>query len=197
MLITEHHPLSPYIPHEARLLLLGSFPPAQHRWTMPFFYPNFQNDMWRILAHVFHGDPHYFLQKGDSKAFDLERIKATLEAQGIALYDVAQEVRRLKDNASDKFLEIITPTNLPQLLVSMPHCRAIASTGQKSAEEVAKQLHVSVPPMGESHSCGLKGFEHIRFYRMPSSSRAYPMRLEQKAQYYKHMIEQVLFTTNV
>ena len=30
--------------------MLGSFPPQQKRWSMAFFYPNFQNDMWRIFG---------------------------------------------------------------------------------------------------------------------------------------------------
>ena len=42
------HPLEPFVPDGARVLLLGSFPPPHARWSMEFFYPNFQNDMWRI-----------------------------------------------------------------------------------------------------------------------------------------------------
>lgn len=191
MPVTERHPLEPYIPQGARLLLLGSFPPAQIRWSMPFFYPNFQNDMWRILGEVFYGDKTAFLCVEDAKSFDMVRIKQMLDAKGIALYDVAQEVQRLKDNASDKFLEIVTPTNLPQLLHQMPHCQAIASTGQKSAEEVARQLQAQVPAIGMDTPCTLEGFEHIRFYRMPSTSRAYPMKLEDKAAYYRAMMTQI------
>lgn len=190
MPLTELHPLTPYIPAKAYVLLLGSFPPAQQRWTMPFFYPNFQNDMWRVMGLVFHEDKDYFVEHNNQKAFDLPRIKHFLDIHGIALYDVAREVRRLKDNASDKFLEIVKSTDLPQLLRQMPRCRAIVSTGQKSAEEVSKQLGVDVPAMGESSPCGLIGFEHIRFYRMPSTSRAYPLRLGDKAEFYRKMFQQ-------
>ena len=51
----EAHPLEPFLPEGARLLMLGSFPPARSRWSMEFYYPNFQNDMWRVKigrAHV-------------------------------------------------------------------------------------------------------------------------------------------------
>ena len=36
----EYHPLLPFLPETARVLFLGSFPPPQKRWCMPFFYIN-------------------------------------------------------------------------------------------------------------------------------------------------------------
>ena len=32
----EHHPLQPFLPDNARLLMLGSFPPTKERWCMDF-----------------------------------------------------------------------------------------------------------------------------------------------------------------
>ena len=49
-MISELHPLEPFLPVGARLLMLGSFPPQRVRWSMDFFYPNLQNDMWRIVV---------------------------------------------------------------------------------------------------------------------------------------------------
>ena len=46
----EEHPLLPFLPPEARLLMLGSFPPPRYRWSMDFYYPNWNNDMWRIVG---------------------------------------------------------------------------------------------------------------------------------------------------
>ena len=51
--MTETHPLPPFLPPHAQLLMLGSFPPPRERWKMDFYYPNFQNDMWRIFGCVF------------------------------------------------------------------------------------------------------------------------------------------------
>ncbi len=45
----ERHPLQPFLPPNAQILVLGSFPPPKERWCMNFFYPNPQNDMWRII----------------------------------------------------------------------------------------------------------------------------------------------------
>ena len=41
----ENHPLEPFLPANARLLMLGSFPPQKKRWSMDFYYPNLNNDM--------------------------------------------------------------------------------------------------------------------------------------------------------
>ena len=62
---TEKHRLEPFLPNGARLLMLGSFPPKHDRWSMEFFYPNWINDMWRIMGHIFYGDKHYFEVRND------------------------------------------------------------------------------------------------------------------------------------
>ena len=56
----ERHPLRPFMPENAQLLMLGSFPPPKERWCMDFFYPNPQNDMWRIMGQIFYSDKTYF-----------------------------------------------------------------------------------------------------------------------------------------
>lgn len=107
---TERHPLQPFIPDGARLLMLGSFPPARNRWSMDFFYPNFQNDMWRIFGLVFFADKMHFVDSG-ARTFRLGEIVALLRDRGIAIYDTATEVRRTRNTASDKDLEVVTPTS--------------------------------------------------------------------------------------
>lgn len=99
----EKHPWPPFLPANARILMLGSFPPKPERWCMDFFYPNWLNDMWRIMGKIFYADKDYFTELPDHKRFDRSRIEIFLREKGIALYDTATEVRRLKDNASDKF----------------------------------------------------------------------------------------------
>lgn len=49
----ETHPLEPFLPPNAKLLMLGSFPPPKTRWKMDFYYPNYQNDMWKIFGLIF------------------------------------------------------------------------------------------------------------------------------------------------
>ena len=192
----EVHPLEPFMPENARVLLLGSFPPPHERWSMEFFYPNFQNDMWRIMGLLFYGDKEHFVVPGQRR-FDYDRVVDFCSREGIALYDAAYMVKRLRGNASDNFLKIIEPTDIRSLLSQMPLCRTVVSTGGKSAEQIASILDVPVPPVGgsvhftlpavcraETKSGHASEARTVTFYRMPSSSRAYPLPLEKKAAAY-------------
>ena len=107
----EKHPLEPFLPAKAKLLMLGSFPPQKKRWSMEFYYPNLNNDMWRIFGILFFDDKDYFLNE-TRKAFCRERIIDFLNEKGIALFDTASSIRRLQDNASDKFLEVVEATDV-------------------------------------------------------------------------------------
>ena len=185
----EFHPLQPFLPSGARLLMLGSFPPPRQRWSMDFYYPNFNNDMWRIFGYLFFNDKNHFILP-EQKKFDREKLIEFLSKKGIALYDTACAVRRLKNNASDQFLEIAQYTDVKALLQQMPLCNAIVTTGQKATQTLCTQFDVQVPEVG---GC-VEAFcadRHITLYRMPSSSRAYPMKIEQKALSYKQMLEEL------
>ena len=196
----ERHPLRPFLPEGARLLMLGSFPPPKRRWAMDFFYPNRSNMMWEIFGMVFYGDSQRLVD-ASNKTFRLEEIKALLEERGIAIYDTASAVRRLSGNASDKDLEIVEKTNIPMLLSQIPLCHDIVCTGQKSFSVLTEDYGVPVPQMGNyrefSLSCSPKigelseGLRGMRLWRMPSSSRAYPMKLEEKAAYYREMMKNI------
>lgn len=39
----EHHPFTPFLPDGCKVVLCGTFPPKPEKWSMDFFYPNFQN----------------------------------------------------------------------------------------------------------------------------------------------------------
>ena len=180
--IIEHHPFEPFLPENARLLMLGTFPPAPKRWCMAFYYPNFINDMWRIFGICFFGDKNHFVIEGE-KRFDLDRIIPFLEDKGIALYDTATRIRRTKDNASDKDLEIVEPTDLDALLRQIPACQAVITAGQLATDVFCDHYHIEDPKVGEYTPFRLDDRE-LRLYRMPSSSRAYPMQPERKADFY-------------
>ena len=208
------HPLKPFIPEGAKLLVLGSFPPPRVRWSMDFYYPNFINDFWRICGIVFFSDKDYFIaeDKGKKlKKFDRERIVEFCREKGIALYDTASAVRRLKGNASDKFLEVARPTDIASLLAQMPGCKAIAVTGQKALEtfiDANRPLMASSTPelsktdmkpldikdikIGEPVAIKIPAGRELLLFRMPSTSRAYPLSLEKKAASYRRMFEAVL-----
>jgi len=186
----EEHPLQPFLPANGKVLFLGSFPPPKARWSMEWFYPNWINDFWRIQGLLHFNDKSYFEVKGE-KRFDKERIVSFCEEKGMAFFDTARKVCRLKDNASDNFLEILEPTDVFTLLEQMPSCSVVITTGGKASEEIcsyfsSQGVKVDIPKVGESVSINSDRWNGT-WWRMPSSSRAYPMKLEKKADYYKRL----------
>jgi G:T/U-mismatch repair DNA glycosylase len=187
--IIERHPLPPFLPNGAKLLMLGSFPPPQKRWSMDFYYPNFNNDMWRVMGLLFFGEKNHFVETAH-KAFCKERIVDFLTEKGIALFDTATVVHRLKDNAADRFLEVVEATDICALLQQIPHCEAIVVTGQKAMDTLRSQLQVDEPLVGKSAEFTVAN-RLMRLFRMPSTSRAYPLSLERKAAMYETMLKTI------
>lgn len=185
----EYHPLTPFLPENAHLLMLGSFPPQKKRWSMDFYYPNLQNDMWRIFGLIFKQDRNAFVEV-ENKRFNRELLIDFLKEIGVALYDTASAVRRLQGNASDAALEVVEPTDVPALLRKIPHCTTIVTTGQKATDTLRALFHLEQPPVGGSSPFLFEG-RAMRLYRMPSSSRAYPMKLEKKAEFYRKMFDEI------
>ena len=200
------HPLIPFTPENARLLVLGSFPPPRERWSMDFFYPNFINDFWRICGIVFFGDKDHFVARASDevhnsnpqapkptllKRFDRERIIAFCRENGIAMFDTASAVRRLKGNASDKFLEVVEPTNIPALLTHLPHLRAIVTTGEKATDTICASLSIPTMPKVNTFvpipNVYNQDGQQLILYRLPSSSRAYPLAFDKKVEAYRRM----------
>ena len=181
----ETHPFEPFLPKNATLLMLGTFPPAPKRWCMPFYYPNFQNDMWRVMGLVFYGDRERFVAP-DGRHFDREAVETFCRERGIALSDTAAEVVRARGNASDRFLEVVRPFDLAGMLERLPACRAVAATGQKAADTLAAVAGCEPPAVGCFSEFEFSG-RMVRFYRMPSTSRAYPKPLAEKAAVYGKM----------
>ena len=194
----ERHPLQPFLPENARILMLGSFPPPKERWCMNFFYPNPQNDMWRIMGQVFFGDKQHFevpsdqvpSTKGRKAEFNYDEIVSFCRKQGIAIFDTAQAVRRLQGNAADEHLEIVERTDIAAILQQIPHCHDICCTGGKAAETLTEILHTSTPKVGEYVETTFAD-RTIRFWRMPSTSRAYPLSVDKKAAAYQQIFNEL------
>ena len=183
MINVESHPFEPFLPQNAKLLMLGTFPPAEKRWAMKFYYPNFTNDMWRIVGLCFYGDKLHFV-KQQERTYDLEQLLPFLQEKGIALFDTATRIVRTKGTASDKDLQVVEETKLAEMLARLPQCQAVVTAGQLATTIAAKQLQTDEPKVGEYSEFQLNG-RQLRLYRMPSTSRAYPLSLEKKAAEYQ------------
>jgi len=129
----ELRPFPPFLPPQATVLMMGSFPPAKEKRAMAFHYPNFQNDMWRVYGLVFFGDAAHFQVPGE-KAFDAERIKAFLTERGIGSCPGVRRAIRTHGNASDAYLKVVETVELPEILAQIPQCRRICTTGGKATE---------------------------------------------------------------
>ena len=145
------------------------------------------NQMWEIMGLVFFGDSQRLVD-AEHKTFRLEAIQAMLRERGIALYDTATAVRRLSGNASDKDLEVVEKTDIAALLAQIPLCSDIVCTGQKSFSVLTEDYGVPVPQMGSYNTFSIAE-RPMRLWRMPSSSRAFPMPLEEKAARYRRLTE--------
>ena len=161
----ETHPLEPFLPAKSKLLMLGSFPPQKKRWSMDFYYPNLNNDMWRIYGILFFNDKNHFLNS-TLKSFCREQIIDFLNEKGIALFD----------------------TDVAALLRQLPECKAIVTTGQKATDTLRQQFEIEEPKVGDYSEFVFEG-RAMRLYRMPSSSRAYPLALDKKAAAYRIMFQ--------
>ncbi len=187
----ETHPLKPFLPYNAKLLMLGSFPPPRNRWKMNFYYPNYQNDMWRIFGLIFFKDKNYFLDLSN-KNFKEQKIREFLIEIGVGIFDTAFQIKRLQGNASDKFLEIVTPTDLSELLIQIPACHTIMTTGDKATDTLMQHFPENPikPMIGQSVQVNYMERE-LSLYRLPSSSRAYPLALDKKAEAYKLFLKKL------
>ena len=211
----EYHPLRPFLPERAKVLFLGSFPPQRKRWCMDFYYPNFINDHWRIEGQIFYGDKNHFVDL-EAKRFRIDEIVAFCEEKGLAFFDTSMAIRRLQDNASDKFLEVVEPTDIPALLKRLPHLRAIVTTGEKATETICRTMGITDVPkvntyveitntdgtdekdiltntdgtdetdkLENTNLTNLTNGGSLILYRLPSSSRAYPLSFDKKVEAYR------------
>lgn len=187
----ETHPFEPWLPTNAKLLMLGTFPPAPKRWAMEWYYPNFTNDMWRIFGLIFFGDKLHFVDE-ENKTYRLNELKQFLKEKGVALFDTALRIRRTTGTASDKDLEIVQPADLDGMLRSLPECKAVLAAGQLATKVFTEHYNIDARnlKMGEYRTFDFEG-RTLKLYRQPSSSRAYPMKVEKKAVYYEQMFKEI------
>ncbi|ATV25594.1 uracil-DNA glycosylase family protein [Prevotella intermedia] len=187
----ETHPFEPWLPANAKLLMLGTFPPAPKRWAMEWYYPNFTNDMWRIFGLIFFGDKLHFVDE-TNKTYRLNELKQFLKEKGVALFDTALRIRRTTGTASDKDLEIVQPADLDGMLRSLPECKAVLAAGQLATKVFTEHYNIDARnlKMGEYRTFDFEG-RTLKLYRQPSSSRAYPMKVEKKAVYYEQMFKEI------
>ena len=200
----ETHPFGPVLPPDATVMMMGTFPPTADKWAMSFHYPNFYNDMWRIYGSVFFDDVNYF-RVGDEKRFDPERIRAFMFERGIASCPTVTQAIRETGNASDKNLTVVTSVDLDSILPQVPKVETLFTTGGKAtevllnllAEPPAKSKYpktnqsMDYPYEWQSDNNKKADVNNLTLYRLPSTSRAYPLALDKKVAAYKDFFKKI------
>ena len=200
----ETHPFGPVLPPNATVMMMGTFPPTADKWAMRFHYPNFYNDMWRIYGSVFFDDVDYF-RVGDEKRFDPERIRAFMFERGIASCPTVTQAIRETGNASDKNLTVVTPVDLDIILPQVPKVETLFTTGGKAtevllnllAEPPAKSKYpktnqsMDYPYKWQNDNNKKSNVNSLTLYRLPSTSRAYPLALDKKVAAYKDFFKKI------
>ena len=202
----ETHPFGPVLPPDATVMMMGSFPPTADKWAMRFHYPNFQNDMWRIYGRVFFDDADYF-RVGDEKRFDPERIRDFMYERGIASCPTVVQAIRETGNASDKYLTVVTPIALDKILTQVPKVEALFTTGGKATEVLLNMLDTPLAKSKHPKTNQSIDFPYYKgkcadnkiktnsndltLYRLPSTSRAYPLALDKKVAAYKEFFKKI------
>jgi G:T/U-mismatch repair DNA glycosylase len=162
---------------------------------MDFYYPNFFNDHWRIEGQIFFGDKNHFVDL-KNKRFKIDEIVAFCREKGLAFFDTSTAIRRLQGNASDKFLEVVEPTDIRALISQLTHLRAIVTTGEKATETICTYFGIhEIPKVNTSVSVSsiIHHPSSISLWRLPSSSRAYPLSFDKKVEAYRQMFKQFIF----
>ena len=202
----ETHPFAPVLPPNATVMMMGTFPPTADKWAMSFHYPNFYNDMWRIYGSVFFDDVNYF-RVGDEKRFDPERIRDFLWDRGIASCPTVKQAIRETGNASDKNLTVVTPVDLDLILPQVPKITTLFTTGGKATEVLLNLLETPLakskyPKTNQSidypyqwhdvdKNSSNEQVNDLTLYRLPSTSRAYPLALDKKVAAYRSFFKNI------
>ncbi|QLB20209.1 DNA glycosylase [Vespertiliibacter pulmonis] len=181
----EEHPFPPLLPPNTTVMMMGTFPPAAEKRCMNFYYPNFQNDMWRIYGEIFFSNPLHFQIK-DEKQFDSAKISQFIQQKGIALCPTVNKAIREHNNASDKYLKVVEAVNLNTILPQIPNCQWLFTTGGKATDILLNMLptKTKAPKTNEWIDYHYNNFQ-LKLYRLPSTSRAYPLSFSKKVEAYR------------
>lgn len=97
------HPIPAFVPENAKILVLGSFPSVRSRET-GFFYGHKQNRFWKVLAAVF----------SDKEPETIREKKAFLSKNNVALWDVIGSCEIT--GSSDASIKNAEPNDIPSLV---------------------------------------------------------------------------------
>src|ERR1700741_4648646 len=93
---TEHHPDWYYEIPVMKTLILGSYPPHQNKRDFEFYYPNKQNNFWKILAAIAKTELKYM--SGDDAVAEKKQIMKKLK---VGVENMGKTIQRRGTSARD------------------------------------------------------------------------------------------------
>jgi hypoxanthine-DNA glycosylase len=164
----ETHPFKPFIPQNARYLLLGSFPGRINTRAGEWYYETERGQFWKIMRAVY----------GRDLATKDEKIKFMTDLK-MALSDTIYKVERTEGNNSDINLKVIeyNAKTVEKILKENKIERVYFSS--RFVENIFKTKYKTIADK----------YSGIGFITLPSSSPRYAkMGLEDKIKTYKSLL---------
>jgi G:T/U-mismatch repair DNA glycosylase len=154
--VDEDHPIGPFVHADSRVLICGTFPPVKK--SIKFYYPNSNNDMWKVLGDIFFDNTGHFYttveaaKDGKEKRLPTSRVVRCLDeakirrfaaSQPIGFFDVCARIRRTRGNSSDHNIETLERTDVFQhVLAHTSRCEAIITTGTLALTMLLDAFHM-------------------------------------------------------
>jgi G:T/U-mismatch repair DNA glycosylase len=130
--IEESHPWPPFIPPGANKLILGTFPTAvRNRKGCEFYYPNPNNDFWKVIFKVAGRELKDFI---DHDPVIIRKQVLTELKLGIA--DMGKRILRHRDSSSDGSIFPIQFTDVFLLLEQQPDIQKVIITSSSGTNNV-------------------------------------------------------------
>lgn len=98
--LSEEHPFKPFVPKNARILIIGSFPGMDQvknkANSEEWFYTAKDNQFWTIISAVY-----------ENKLLTTESKKMLFEKEGIGITDIFLKIKRKVKSNLDKHLIVV------------------------------------------------------------------------------------------
>jgi hypothetical protein len=131
----EHHPDWYHDIPVMRTLILGSFPPHQKKRDYPFYYPNKQNNFWKILAAICNKELLCF----QGKKAVLER-KAIMEKLQVGIENMGRSIKRKGESAKDTDIVILTFHDILNIIYQHKELNTIILSGYSAPNSTYKSF---------------------------------------------------------
>ena len=155
--MTSKASMAPVGAHDARLLVLGSLP-GDVSLAAQRYYAHPTNQFWRLLGVAF-GE--------DLAGIEYDARLTRLAARGVALWDVVE--RAVRPGSLDGAIRQATHNPLAEFVASRPRLAAVGFNGKTAAAIGRRAL----------------GDTRLLLIDLPSSSAAYTLRFEAKAELWR------------